>query len=186
KLLNILAGANLVWLGIGYKFFQPNLMLTILRDHHIPTFGIETPTFVLTMALVEGMCGALVFAGVLMRPLSIFLFISFVFFSALLAEGVFGHIIFYGLLGTFITNGEGRWRRAVATDKPGKIVILGGSFAGVHSAMKLERLLDEYTNTAVTVVHRESQFLFHPLLSELVGGEVQSESIVNPIRGLCP
>jgi NADH dehydrogenase FAD-containing subunit len=186
KILNVLAGANLVWLGIGYKFFQPNLMLTILKEHNIPTFGIDPPTFVFIMALVEGISGALIVAGVLMRPLSFFLFGSFVFFSALLGEGAFGHIIFYGLLGTFITNGEGRWRRAVARDKPGKIVILGGSFAGVHAAMKLERLLDQYTNTTVTLVHRESQFLFHPLLSELVAGEVQPGSIVNPIRRLCP
>lgn len=186
KLLNILAGANLFWLGIGYKFFQPNLMLQILKEHQIPTFGIEPSTFVLWMAVVEGISGVLILAGVLMRPLSVALVISFVFFSALLGEGVFGHIIFYGLLGTFITNGEGRWRRAVATDKPGKIVILGASFAGVQCAMKLERLLGEFTNVTVTLVHRDSQFLFHPLLSELVGGGVQPGSFVSPIRRLCP
>jgi NADH dehydrogenase FAD-containing subunit len=186
KILNILAGLNLFWLGIAYKFFQPNLMRQIFIDHHIPTFGIPLDVFILIMAVVEGISGLLVVFGVLMRPLSIILFIAFVFFSALLAEGVFGHIIFYGLLGTFITNGEGRWRRSVATDRRGKIVILGASFAGVHSALKLERLLDEFTNTAVTLVHRESQFLFHPLLSELVGGDVQPGSIVNPIRRLCP
>jgi NADH dehydrogenase FAD-containing subunit len=138
------------------------------------------------MALVEGLSGALVIAGVLMRPLSILLFISFVSFSAILGEGVFGHIIFYGLLVSFITNGEGRWRRPVATDTPGKILILGASFAGVHCAMKLERLLGEFTNVTVTLIHRESYFLFHPLLSEVVGGAVQPGSIVNPIRRLCP
>lgn len=186
KILNILAGANLFWLGIGYKFFQPNLMRQIFIDHQIPTFGIPLDVFILIMAVVEGLSGLLIMFGVLMRPLSIALFFAFVFFSALLAEGVFGHIIFYGLLGTFITNGEGRWRRSVATDKPGKIVILGASFAGIHCAMKLERLLGEFTNTVVTLVHRESQFLFHPLLCELVGGDVQPGSIVNPIRRLCP
>jgi NADH dehydrogenase FAD-containing subunit len=186
KILNILAGANLFWLGIGYKFFQPNLMRQIFIDHHIPTFGIPLDVFILIMAVVEGLSGLLIMFGILMRPLSIWLFGAFVFFSALLGEGVFGHIIFYGLLGTFITNGEGRWRRSVATDKPGKIVILGASFAGVHCAMKLERLLGEFTNMVVTLVHRESQFLFHPLLCELVGGDVQPGSIVNPIRRLCP
>lgn len=186
KILNILAGANLFWLGIGYKYFQPNLMLQIFKEHNIPTLGFDPPTFVLIMAVVEGISGLLVMFGLLMRPLSFALFFAFIFFSALLGEGVFGHIIFYGLLGTFITNGEGRWRRSVAKDKPGKIVILGPSFAGVHCAMKLERLLGEFTNMVVTLVHRESQFLFHPLLCELIGGEVQPGSIVNPIRRLCP
>jgi len=186
KILNILAGANLFWLGIGYKFFQPNLMKQIFIDHHIPTFGIPLDTFILLMAVVEGISGLLIVFGQMMRPLSIALFASFVFFSALLGEGVFGHIIFYGLLGTFITNGEGRWRLPVAKDKRGRFVILGASFAGLHCALKLERLLGEYTNTIVTLVHRESQFLFHPLLCELVGGDVQPGGIVNPIRRLCP
>jgi NADH dehydrogenase FAD-containing subunit len=184
--LNLLAGANLAYLGIFYKYVQPNLMLAILQEHHVPTFGIQPPTFVLWMALVEGLSGVLIMAGVLMRPLSILLFVSFVFFSAILGEGVFGHIIFYGLLCSFITNGEGRWRRPVATDSPGKIVVLGASFAGVHCAMKLERLLGEFTNATVTLIHKESYFLFHSLLPELVAGAVQPGSIVNPIRRLCP
>jgi NADH dehydrogenase FAD-containing subunit/uncharacterized membrane protein YphA (DoxX/SURF4 family) len=185
-LLQILAGANLAYLGIDYKFFQPNLMLAIFEMQQVPTFGIQPATFVLWMALVEGLAGVLIMAGVLMRALSIVLFASFVFFSAVLGESVFGHIIFYGLLVSFITNGDGRWRRPVAQDKPGRFVIFGGGFAAVHCAMRLERLLGDYTNVKVTVVHRESYFLFQPLLPEVVGGRVQPGSIVNSIRRLCP
>ncbi|MGH8472748.1 MAG: NAD(P)/FAD-dependent oxidoreductase, partial [Gammaproteobacteria bacterium] len=157
-----------------------------LELHQIPTLGLEHETFVLWMALVETLSGLLILAGVLMRPLSILLFFCFVFFSALLGESVFAHIIFYGLLVSFITNGAGRWRRPVATDKPGTIVILGGGFAAVHCAMRMERLLGEFTNVRVTLVHRESYFLFHPLLPEVVGGAIQPGHIVNPIRRLCP
>ena len=185
-LLQLLAGFNLAYLGISWKGFQANCMLAILQKHHVPTFGIQPPTFVLWMALVEGLSGLLIMAGVLMRPLSILLLGSFVFFSAILGENVFGHIIFYGLLVSFITNGEGRWRRPVAVDKPGRIVIAGASFAGIHCAMRLERLLGEYTNTTVTLVHNESYFLFQPLLPEVIGGRVQPGSIVNSIRRLCP
>jgi NADH dehydrogenase FAD-containing subunit len=185
-LLRMLAGLNLVWLGVVYKALQPNLMMGILELHHVPTVGLEHGTFVLWMALVETLSGALIMAGVLMRPLSILLFFAFVFFSAVLKESVFGHIIFYGLLASFITNGAGRWRRPVAEDKPGRIIILGGSFAGIHCAMRLERLLGEYTNVKVTLVHRESYFLFQPLLPEVVGGAVQPGNIVNSIRRLCP
>jgi NADH dehydrogenase FAD-containing subunit/uncharacterized membrane protein YphA (DoxX/SURF4 family) len=185
-LLQLLAGFNLAYLGISWKGFQANCMLAILQEHHVPTFGIDPPTFVLLMALVEGLSGLLIMAGVLMRPLSIVLFASFIFFSVILGESVFGHIIFYGLLVSFITNGDGRWRRPVAVDKPGRFVILGGSFAGVHCAMRLERLLGEYTNVEVTLVHNASYFLFQPLLAEVVGGGVQPGSIVNSIRRLCP
>ena len=52
--------------------------------------------------------------------------------------------------------------------------------------MRLERLLGEFTNVHVTLVHRESYFLFQPLLPEVVGGTVQPGNIVNPIRRLCP
>jgi len=109
-----------------------------------------------------------------------------VFFSAVLGESVFAHIIFYGLLVSFITNGAGRWGRPEATDRSGKIVILGGSFAGIHATMKLQRLIGEFSNVQVTLIHRESYFLFHPLLPEVVAGAVQPGNIVNPIRRFCP
>ncbi len=185
-LLRMLAGLNLAYLGFEYKWRQPNQMLAIIVGHDVPTFGLEPATFVLVMALVETFSGLLIMAGVLMRPLSGVLFFAFVFFSAILQESVFAHIIFYGLLVAFITNGAGRWRRPVATDKAGEIVILGGGFAGVHCAIKLERLLGQFTNVKVTLVHRESYFLFSSLLAEVVGGTVQPGNIVNPIRRICP
>ena len=185
-LLQVLAGANLAYLGIAYKMLQPNLMIGILERQHVMTYGLETGTFVLSMALVETLSGVLIMAGVLMRPLSAFLLVSFVFLSAALGEAALGHILWYGLLVSFITNGDGRWRRPVAVDKPGHIVILGASIAGIQCAMKLERLLGTFTNTRVTLVHSTSNFLFQPLLPEVVGGAVQPGSIVNPIRRLCP
>ncbi|MEW6683721.1 MAG: FAD-dependent oxidoreductase [Nitrospirota bacterium] len=185
-LLRMMAGINLAYLGWEYKYHQPNLMMGIIELHHVPTLGLDPGTFVLWMALVETLAGLLIMAGVLMRPLSVVLFCAFVFFSAILGESVFAHIIFYGLLVSFITNGAGRWRRPVATDKPARVVILGGGFAGVHCAMRLERLLGEFTNVTLTLVHRESYFLFQPLLPEVVGGAVQAGNIVNPIRRLCP
>ena len=185
-LLQTLAGLNLAYLGIEYKGLQPNLMIAVLELQRVPTFGIEKSTFVFMMALVETLSGLLIMAGVLMRALSAVLFLSFAFFSAVLGESVFGHIIFYGLLVSFVTNGGGRWRRPVADDKPGRIVVLGGGFAGVHCAMRLERLLGEFTNVQVTLVHEASHFLFRPLLPEVIGGRVQPGSIVNSLRRLCP
>ncbi|MCZ6553710.1 MAG: FAD-dependent oxidoreductase, partial [SAR324 cluster bacterium] len=184
-LLRVLAGLNLMYLGIDFKLLQPNLAVAMIVEHQVPTFGMETATFVLWMALVETLSGALILAGILIRPLAFFLILSFLFFSLLMGESVFSHIIFYALLVSFVTNAAGRWRRPIATDRPGKILILGGGFAGVHCALRLERLLGRFTNVEVTLVHRESYFQFHPLLLEVVGGTIQPGNIVNPIRRIC-
>ncbi|MEX2650462.1 MAG: FAD-dependent oxidoreductase [Alphaproteobacteria bacterium] len=185
-LLRMLAGANLLYLGIEYKFLHANLSIAVLVLHDIPTLGLGPEAFVLCMALVETLAGALVLAGILMRPLAIFLFFCFLFFSLLLGESVFSHAIFYGLLFGMFINGAGRWPAPVARDKPGTIVILGGGFAGVHCAIRLERLLDPYTNVRVTLVNKDGSFLFDPLLAEVVGGTVQPGNVVNPIRRFLP
>ena len=46
----------------------------------------------------------------------------------------------------------------MATDKPSHIVILGATFAGIHGAMRLERLLGPYTNVKLTLVNEENYF----------------------------
>ncbi|MGI9303531.1 MAG: hypothetical protein ACR2RB_12605 [Gammaproteobacteria bacterium] len=129
-LLRVLVGANLIYLGIAYKYLQANLGLALIVLHDVPTFGMEPATFVFGMALVETLAGALIVAGVLMRPLSVILFACFVFLSVTLSEPVISHVIFYGILATFVIGGGGRWRLPVATDEPGRVVILGGGFAG--------------------------------------------------------
>jgi len=68
-LLRMLAGLNLAYLGIEYKFLHPNQMLGIMELHNVPTMGLEPATFVLFMAVVETLSGLLIMAGVLMRPL---------------------------------------------------------------------------------------------------------------------
>ena len=101
-------------------------------------------------------------------------------------EGVLSHSFAYAILGAFMLNGAGRWRRPIARDKPGKIVILGGGFAAIHCAMRLERLRGRFTNVDVVLVHQAPYFLFHPLLPDVIGGAVQPGNIVNPIRRICP
>lgn len=185
-LLRMLTGANFLYVGIKYKFLQPNLTLGLVIIHHVPTFGMEPATLVLVMGTVEALAGMLLIAGVLMRPMSIFLFACFIFFVIVLGEGLFSHAFINGILLTFLINASGQWRRPIAKDKPAHIVILGGSFAGIHCAMKLEKLLGVATNVKVTLVHQESYFQFDPLLPEVVGGAVQPGNIANPIRRICP
>ncbi len=108
-LMRLLVGVDILYLGLAYKFAQPNLMLGVLDIHHVPTLGMEPATFVLLAAVVETLAGAVILAGIMIRPLAVGLFVAFAFFSVVLWEGVFSHIVVYGLLVPLITNGAGQW-----------------------------------------------------------------------------
>ena len=66
-----------------------------------------------------------------------------------------------------------------------QILILGGGFAGVYTAMKLETMLrkDEAT---ITLVNRENYWVYQPLLPEVVSASIGLTDTVSPIRRLCP
>lgn len=112
-LLRVLIGADVLYLALAYKIAQPNLMLGVIDVHHVPTLGLEPTTFVLLVAVVETLAGAFILMGVMIRPLAVGLFVAFAFFSVVLWEGVFAHIIVYGLLVPLITNGAGQWHASL-------------------------------------------------------------------------
>lgn len=108
-LLRVLTGATFLWCGIRYKVMQPNLVLAIVVHGGVPTFGLGPEAFVFGMALVEVAAGALMMAGVLVRPLALALFGPFLFLSASLGEDPLGHALFYGNLLALATGGAGSW-----------------------------------------------------------------------------
>ena len=59
-LLRVLTGASFLYAGVYYKVLQPNLALAILVDGGVPTFGLTPEFFVLGMAIVEVLAGALI------------------------------------------------------------------------------------------------------------------------------
>jgi len=122
------------------------------------------------MAIVETFTGIFVLMGVMMRPVSVFLLCAFIFFASFLEESYTAHMLFYGIMLTFLFNSAGHWRRPVATDKKAHIVILGGGIAAMRTAMKLEKLRGQYTNVSVTLVTPNSEFVYSSLLPEVIGG----------------
>jgi hypothetical protein len=75
--------------------------------------------------------GIPIIAGILLRPLSLFFLFAFTGFALLLPETLTEHILFYGVILSFLINGAGHWRVPQARDKAAEIVIIGGGFSGV-------------------------------------------------------
>jgi NADH dehydrogenase len=67
-----------------------------------------------------------------------------------------------------------------------RIVIIGGGFAGVYTAMALDRLIGRNDNIEVVLLNRENYFVFQPMLPEVISGSIGLTHTVIPIRKLCP
>jgi NADH dehydrogenase len=68
--------------------------------------------------------------------------------------------------------------------EPHRIVILGGGFAGLYTAIELEKRLPRDSDLQITLVNRENFFLFTPMLHEVAAGDLDLTNIVNPARKL--
>jgi len=61
-----------------------------------------------------------------------------------------------------------------------RILILGGGFSGLYTALELEKKLG--TDVDITLVNKENFFLFTPMLHEVAASDLDLSAIVNPIR----
>lgn len=68
--------------------------------------------------------------------------------------------------------------------QPRGIVIVGGGFSGVYTAIHLERFTRHDPSVRITLVSRENYFLMSPLLFEAGSGILEPRHAVNPIRPL--
>jgi NADH:ubiquinone reductase (H+-translocating) len=67
-----------------------------------------------------------------------------------------------------------------------EVLILGGGFGGVYTALELRKRLRGRRNVGVTLISAENFFLFQPMLPELVSGSIETLHILTPLRGLLP
>lgn len=65
---------------------------------------------------------------------------------------------------------------------PARVVILGGGFAGLSAARRLERELGPDDRIAVTLISAENYLLFTPMLAEATTGELAATHIAAPLR----
>jgi NADH dehydrogenase len=66
--------------------------------------------------------------------------------------------------------------------KKRRIVILGGGFAGMETAVALENLLGGDPTVAITVASETNALLFTPMLAEVAGSSLEPSHISSPLR----
>jgi NADH dehydrogenase len=67
-----------------------------------------------------------------------------------------------------------------------RVVVLGGGFGGVYTALALERLAAKGAPVEVSLVNRENYLVFQPMLAEVIAGDVGILDTVSPLRQLLP
>jgi NADH dehydrogenase len=65
---------------------------------------------------------------------------------------------------------------------PRRVLILGGGFAGIYTALGIERMARADDRVEVTLVSRENYFLFTPMLCEVISSQIDTTHAINPIR----
>ncbi len=76
--------------------------------------------------------------------------------------------------------------RRPGSDRPTRVVVVGGGFAGVFTAQALERALGDRQDVEVLLVSRENYFVFQPMLPEVISGTIGILDTVSPLRRLLP
>ncbi len=79
----------------------------------------------------------------------------------------------------------GRVLARPSTSLAPRIMILGGGFAGVTTALELAKRCAGTLPVHITLVSDQNFFLFTPMLAEAATGAVESRHVVYPIRPLC-
>jgi len=67
---------------------------------------------------------------------------------------------------------------------PVRVVILGGGFAGLFTAIELEKRWPHEVPLDLTLVSRDNHMLFTPMLHEVAASDVDITHVVNPVRKL--
>jgi NADH dehydrogenase len=73
--------------------------------------------------------------------------------------------------------------------QPTRILILGGGFGGVYTALTLEKMLKAEIRRGeveLGLVSRENYIVFQPMLPEVISGSIGMLDVITPIRRLCP
>jgi NADH:quinone reductase (non-electrogenic) len=68
------------------------------------------------------------------------------------------------------------------TSKSKRVVILGGGFAGVYTALNLEKIFRHDNDVEIVLLSAENYLLFTPMLPEVPSSSIEAKHIVSPLR----
>ena len=68
------------------------------------------------------------------------------------------------------------------SDTPTRILLLGGGFGGLYTAIELEKQLARRQEVEITLVNRDNFFSFTPMLHEVAASDLDMTHSVNPVR----
>ncbi len=75
------------------------------------------------------------------------------------------------------------YRRWESPDgKTKRVVIVGGGFSGLYTALGLNRTLGYHQQLEITVIDRKNYFLFQPLLPSAAAGTIETRQVSYPFR----
>jgi NADH dehydrogenase len=74
------------------------------------------------------------------------------------------------------------WERKPYKDFSQKVLVVGGGFAGYNTVARLCRLTRERDDVGVMLVSRENYFTFWPMLASVIGGDVETHNVAQPLR----
>ena len=74
--------------------------------------------------------------------------------------------------------------QAHSAEKTTRILILGGGFAGMRTALCLEEQFRDDNSISITLVSETNALLFTPMLAEVAGGSLEASHISTPLRSI--
>ncbi len=73
-----------------------------------------------------------------------------------------------------------RWRGRPG--RPVRVVIVGGGFAGLYTALGLDRALGHHKGLEIVLIDKKNYFLFPPLLPSVAAGAIETRQVTYPFR----
>ena len=74
------------------------------------------------------------------------------------------------------------WERVPYKDFSNKVLVVGGGFAGYNAVAKLCRLARDRDDVGVMLISRENYFTYWPMLASVIGGDVETKNVAQPLR----
>ena len=137
------------------------------------------------MAMPRGFRTAIQVAGWGLAALDLFLWLLLPVIG--LARALLAPVLLLetaGLLALVLLQLEEMWVyvRWKGSEEPVHVVIVGGGFGGLYTALSLDGVLGYHDDLRITLIDRKNYFLFPPLLPSVATGAIESRQVTNPFR----